>query len=90
MKKISKVVNAVSVTSIILGLFSPTATVFADSNDSSVVKTESSSENTIENYEAYDKYVQVDATENQFVISDTGKKYLPENVLTQIEKKLRP
>lgn len=43
MKKISKVVNAVSVTSIILGLFSPTATVFADSNDSSVVKTESSS-----------------------------------------------
>ena len=47
MKKISKVVNAVSVTSIILGLFSPTATVFADSNDSSVVKTESSSENTI-------------------------------------------
>jgi hypothetical protein len=54
MKKISKVVNAVSVTSIILGLFSPTATVFADSNDSSVVKTESSSENTIENYEAYD------------------------------------
>ena len=88
MKKISKVVNAVSVTSIILGLFSPTATVFADSNDSSVVKTESFSENTIENYEAYDKYVQVDATENQFVISDTGKKYLPENVLTQIEKKL--